>query len=427
MPTALTTLPDGTLAFTSLKGDVYLAKDTNGDGLEDTLTLFEEGLSAPYGILADGDSLLVAHKPEVIRLRDTDGDGRADQRSVFATGWGFNDNYHDWACSLIKNSKGEMFLGLGGDYSQKGRPVQNSRWRGTVVKISQDGSVRPFSHGFRYPTGLAIDSQGRLFGTDNQGVQNCFNELNHLRDGVHYGVPALHEQDRKFDDVKPAIQIPHPWTRSVNGIAILPDDFAEKSLRGHGIGCEYNGKLLVRWTYHEVGGQLQGATFFMSTPSYAKADENFLGPINTHVSKSGEIYVGSIHDSGWLGGLNTGSIVKLKPAKRTLNGVRDIQATAAGFRLDFFGPVDKTLASDVAQYSLSGYTRVWGGGYASPDSGRYVPKVTQAKVSQDGKSVELIIDRRQTGFVYEINCQLKNGTQPFWPATGHYTLHQIPK
>jgi mono/diheme cytochrome c family protein/glucose/arabinose dehydrogenase len=427
MPTALTTLPDGTLAFTSLKGDVYLVRDTDNDGVEDKLTLFEEGLSAPYGILADGDSILVSHKPEVIRLRDTNGDGRADQREVFATGWGFNDNYHDWACSLIKNSKGEMFLGLGGDYSQKGRPKEKSRWRGTVVAISPKGKVRPFSHGFRYTTGLAIDSKDRLFGTDNQGVQNCFNEINHLRDGVHYGVPALHEQDLKFNPAQPAIQVPHPWTRSVNGIAFLPQDFADRSLRGHGIGCEYNGKLLVRWTYHEVDDQLQGATFFMSKPNYANGDENFLGPINTHVTKAGEIYVGSIHDSGWLGGLNTGSIVKLKLSKRTQNGIRDIRATKDGFRLDFFLPVDNKSASDASQYSLSGYTRVWGGGYATPDSGRYEPKVTKATVSENGTSVDLTIDRRQQGYVYEINCKLKSGTQSLWPATGHYTLHRIPR
>ena len=88
MPTAMTWTRGGTLAFTSLKGHVYLARDTDGDGLEDTLSLFEEGLAAPYGIIAEGDDLIVAHKPEVVRLRDTNGDGRADLRQVLASGWG---------------------------------------------------------------------------------------------------------------------------------------------------------------------------------------------------------------------------------------------------------------------------------------------------------------------------------------------------
>ena len=101
MPTAMTVLDDGRLAFASLEGHVYIAKDTDGDGVEDELTMFEEGLSAPYGIIQDGDSLLVSHKPEILRLRDTDGDGRADERTVFSSGWGINDNYHDWTCGIL--------------------------------------------------------------------------------------------------------------------------------------------------------------------------------------------------------------------------------------------------------------------------------------------------------------------------------------
>jgi len=82
----LTWTKAGTLAFTSLKGHVYTARDTDGNGLEDKLNLFEEG-SRPYGIIGDprDDSLIVSHKPELLRLIDTDGDGRADVRKVFAT------------------------------------------------------------------------------------------------------------------------------------------------------------------------------------------------------------------------------------------------------------------------------------------------------------------------------------------------------
>ena len=33
----------------------------------------------------------------------------------------------------------------------------------------------------------------QVFVSDNQGVGNTFNEINHLVEGAHYGVPALHE------------------------------------------------------------------------------------------------------------------------------------------------------------------------------------------------------------------------------------------
>ena len=426
MPTAMTVLDDGRLAFASLEGHVYIAKDTDGDGVEDELTMFEEGLSAPYGIIQDGDSLLVSHKPEILRLRDTDGDGRADERTVFSSGWGFNDNYHDWTCGIAKDAKGNFYVGIGSDYAQLTRPKEVSRWRGKVLQISPDGTPRPFAHAFRYPTGIAIDAKGNIFATDNQGVQNTFNELNHLRDGFHFGVPKNHEQSLKVEAHPPAIQIPHPWTRSVNGITFLPESYPQKGIAGHGVGCEFNGKHLIRFTHHEVDGILQGATYFLSKPDFPDADANFLGPLSITTSPNGDIYIGSIHDSGWLGGQNTGSIVKLTPSGDLPNGIREIQATHDGFEIRFQKPVDKSQAENPESYSLSGYTREWKGGYATPDSGRFQPKVESAKLSTDGTSVRLKTSERKTGFVYEINCLIKNDDAPLWPATGHYTLHRIP-
>ena len=426
MPTAMTVLDDGRLAFASLEGHVYIAEDTDGDGVEDKLTMFEEGLSAPYGIIQDGDSLLVSHKPEILRLRDTDGDGRADERTVFSSGWGFNDNYHDWTCGIARDAKGNLYVGLGSDYAQLKRPKEVSRWRGKVLKISPDGTPQPFAHAFRYPTGIAIDGKGNIFCTDNQGVQNTFNELNHLRDGFHFGVPKNHEQSLKVDAHPPAIQIPHPWTRSINGITFLPEDYLHKGIAGHGVGCEFNGKHLIRFTMHEVDGILQGATYFLSKPDFPDADANFLGPLSVTTGPNGEIYVGSIHDSGWLGGQNTGSIVKLTPSGGLPNGIKEIQATVDGFEIRFQKPFDKAAAENPESYSLSGYTRVWKGGYATPDSGRFQPKVETATRAADGKSVRLKTSELKTGFVYEINCRMKIDDAPLWPATGHYTLHRIP-
>ncbi|NQV22982.1 MAG: hypothetical protein HQ518_01335 [Rhodopirellula sp.] len=426
MPTAMTILDDGRLAFTSLEGHVYLAKDTDGDGVEDELTMFEEGLSAPYGIIQDGDSLLVSHKPEILRLRDTDGDGRADERTVFSSGWGFNDNYHDWTCGIAKDAQGNFYVGLGSDYAQLTRPKEVSRWRGKVLQVSPDGTPRPFAHAFRYPTGIAIDSKGHIFATDNQGVQNTFNELNHLRDGFHYGVPKNHEQSLKVEAHPPAIQIPHPWTRSINGLTFLSESYPQKGIAGHGIGCEFNGKHLIRFTYHEVDGILQGATYLLSKPDFPDAEANFVGPLSITTAPNGDLYVGSVYDSGWLGGQNTGSIVRLKPSGELLNGIQEIQATHDGFEIWFQKPVDRTAATNPDSYSLSGYTREWKGGYATEDSGRFQPKVETATLSTDGTSVRLKTNELKTGFVYEINCRLKENNTPLWPATGHYTLHRIP-
>ncbi|QDU07891.1 c-type cytochrome [Gimesia aquarii] len=430
MPTAFAWLDDGTLAFTSLKGDVFLAKDTDGDGVEDQMILFEEGLSAPFGIVTDGTDLIVSHKPEVLRLSDTNGDGRADRRSVIATGWGLNDNYHDWATGCIRDSEGNLYIGLGSDYSQMQRPDDQIRWRGKILKISYNGDIEPLGHAFRYPIGLGINSKDEIFVSDQQGVQNTFNEINFLIPGKAYGVPSQSDLRAKqnLKETRAAIQVPHPWTRSVNGLTCIPKQFPNPALFDQGLGCEYNHRLLIRFTTQKVGDSLQGATYYFTRADVPPDEKNFTGPMSVAVSPKGDIYVGSIHDSGWLGGQNTGSITKLTPNGKFPNGIKELRATSDGFELEFFKPIDAKKASNKDAYTIAGYTRVWSGSYASPDSGRYKVKVEEVTVSDDQKTVRLKVNELKEKFVYEVSCKQigQQGTKLF-PVTGHYSMNRIPE
>ncbi|MEO2015281.1 MAG: c-type cytochrome, partial [Fuerstiella sp.] len=429
MPTAMAWLPDGRMAFTSLKGHVWIAEDTDNDGLPDSTTLFEEGLAAPFGILADVDSIIVAHKPEILRLRDTDGDGRADVREVVASGWGFNDNYHDWTSGLIRDSEGNMYTGLGSDYSQKARLKSQDRWRGGVIKIDPSGIVTPLGMSMRYPMGLAMDSHGNLFATDNQGVQNTFNEINHILPGKHYGVPSTNQPTDDLNPEIPALMVPHPWTRSVNSILFLPEDYAIPGLRGHGIGCEYDSRFLIRFTVQNVNGILQGASYRFSLPDQPAGGSNFVGPICSAVAPDGAIFIGSIWDSGWEGGRNTGGITRLVPSAEGLpNGIQELTATPTAFEVEFFQPVDKAAAGKAASWSIQGYTREWGGSYATPDSGRYTLSVEDIQVLEGGKRVRITNKNFKPGYLYDVAVTgplVKSAK--LWPSEAHYSMKVVPQ
>ncbi|MFN0053383.1 MAG: c-type cytochrome [Planctomycetales bacterium] len=450
MPTALTWTSDGTLAFCSLKGQVYLARDTDGDGIVETLILFEEGLAAPYGLIADGDSLIVAHKPELLRLRDTDGDGRADRREVLADGWGFTDDYHDWTTGIVRDSHGNLFIGTGSDYAKSGRPAEKARWRGKVLRVSPSGQVEAVGHAFRYPTGLAITPDDQVFVSDNQGVQNPFNEINHLIAGAHYGVPSLHEEPHDTPPRGPAIRVPHPWTRSVNGIFFLPSASGpQRAAReqdggrgggreipttmaspfaGHGIGCEYDSRFLVRFSLQRVGETFQGAVYPFSHPPGNEKSGQLLGTLCGGVAPNGDIYIGSFLDSGWLGGPNVGDLVRLRPNSQAPLGIREIQAFADEFVVSFTAPVDPVAASLPVRYNIAGYTRVWQGGYATPDSGRHNLAIRSVEVAPDRRSVVLHTDRQHAGHIYEITCGRigPDPKIPLWPSVGHYTMNVVP-
>lgn len=431
MPTAITWMADGTLAFCSLKGQVFLAKDTDGDGIEDKLILFEEGLAAPYGLIADGRDLIVAHKPELLRLRDTDGDGRADVRAVVADGWGYSDDYHDWTTGIVRDSVGNLYVGTGSDYTNPKRDKEKSKWRGKLLRIDPQGVVTPLGHALRYPTGLAITPDDQIFVTDNQGVQNTFNEINHLVAGASYGVPGVHEENPNAPATLPAIQVPHPWTRSVNGIFFLPASTVPAAFAGHGIGCEYDNRFLVRFTLQRVGKTCQGAVYPFSLPALpagAAAREGFSGTLCGAVSPKGDIYIGSFHDSGWLGGTNVGDLVRLRPNGKLPAGIREIRAAQGQFLISFTAPVDKAAAARVENYDIAGYTRKWQGTYATPDSGRHKLEIESVAVAPDGLSAVVHTSRQQEGHVYEINVGKigPKGQENLWPSAGHYTLNQMP-
>ena len=315
----------------------------------------------------------------------------------------FSDDYHDWTTGLVRDRNGDLFVGLGSDYSQNKRPADNDRWRGTVLKIDSTGTVSPIATAFRFPMGLAFDRNQNLFATDNQGVQNTFNEINHVMLGKHYGVPSRHEETTADPPEIPAIMVPHPWTRSVNSILFLPDDFANPDLAGHGIGCEYDTRCLIRFTVQEVAGVLQGACYRFSRPDQPGGGSNFVGPIASAVGPDGALYIGSIWDSGWQGGANTGSIERLTPDSSMPNGIREIRATPAGFEVTFFQPFrEESLMSAASTWSIQGYTRHWSGSYATPDSERYTLSPTAITLSEDRKTATLHVQPLKAGFLYEI-------------------------
>lgn len=476
MPTGLDWHPNGQLVFTSLKGHVFAAVDQNHDGIEDQLDLLHEGLCGPYGVLIPKNSfgvqspspnyVLVATKSGLIPLGRSDGDGYLNQRGRDLMSWGFTDDYHEWASGPVSDSQRNIYVGLASDYTDKSRPKSRSLWRGKVLRTSlaQPPQARPnprgpiMGHAFRYPTGIAINERDEVFVSDQQGVQNCFNEINYLVEGAHYGVPSTHEEDKDAPETKAAIQIPHPWTRSVNGLVFLTGKEGYPDLKGHGIGCEYNGRFLIRFTTQRVGDVMQGAVYPFSLtddelvrgidnagpplgatnaievsggkPAAPRKQTvpNFEGPLCCGISPKGEIYIGSIADSGWAGGQNTGSIVKLKGNGQRPNGIREIRATRDGFDIDFFKAVDRARATNPEHYSISGYTRVWGGAYATPDSDRHRCKVLSVELSDDNKSAKLKVDSRKSpNYVYDISCRdVADPGKPLFPADGFFTLHKIP-
>jgi mono/diheme cytochrome c family protein/cytochrome c553 len=468
-----------TFLFTSLKGQVYVAKDVDGDDQYEEVSMFADGLATPYGAHQGGDAYLVGGSVDVVaktalwRITDTNQDGKADRFAVLASGWGVTDDYHDWAVGLEKS---ECSYVIALPCQQDERSAAAARYRGTVLILKPEDRLLPdaynisvLSSGHRFPMGLAQNREGALFVTDNQGNYNPFNELNHVRQDAHFGFINALEKKQGYKPpplARPAIDIPHPWTRSVNGICFLntppgwkpathplPSEraaveandveklaaIAEQTARppqpvtafgpleGHLIGCEYDTRRLIRMTLQKVGETYQGAAYPLSIPP-RNVEDGLLGPIVCSVSPRGEIYVGNIRDSGWGAGNNIGDIVRITVEPQNLPcGIAEVRATHDGFTIDFFRPVDAKKALDPGSYAIASYRRESTPAYGGPNLDRRTEKVAGLELSPDAKRVTLRLHDLREGFVYEFQLKpLAPGKAMFHPAEAHYTLNSIP-
>jgi len=76
------------------RGRLKLIDDSDGDGRPDRVSLFEDKLVMPTGVMRWRQGAIVVDAPQVLYLEDTDGDGRDDLRRVLLDGFAFTNPQH---------------------------------------------------------------------------------------------------------------------------------------------------------------------------------------------------------------------------------------------------------------------------------------------------------------------------------------------
>lgn len=443
---AMDLLPDGRLAVSSRRGEIWLVeKPFDADPEQMKWTRFAHGLHEVLGVTQRDGWLYITQRGDVSRIKDSDGDNVADVFEVVNDEWEVNGDYHEYAFGSKFDKDGNLWvvLCLTGSFSSE------CKYRGWCLRITPDGKMIPTCSGIRSPGGIGANAQGDMFYTDNQGPWNGTCGLKHLWPGKFVGHPGgfkwydlpeakaamgpkplepmtksrfMTEAAKIPEYVPPVILFPYKkMGQSASGVACDVSQgkfgpFAEQVFVG-----DQTNSTVMRCFLEKVDGYYQGACFPFR--------EGFGSGTLAMLQNGKSMFVGGTNRGWGSRGNKPFALERIDWTGKTPFEIHEMRAKPDGFELAFTEPVDAKAAGDVKSYAMIAYTYIYQGDYGSPEVDFTNPVITSAKVSADRKSVRLVVDGLQAGHIHELTSagvKAESGI-PLLHKEAYYTLSRIPK
>lgn len=221
-PTDIAFLSSGDALLTTLDGDVW--RITSIETPAATWSRAAFGIFEPMSITVNAkDEVFVLGRDQITRLEDTDGDGFFDNYHCASDAFRQTLHTRDYATSLELLPDGSFVIGRAGLVDDKPHPFnENTADRGSILKISPDGTtVTALADGLRVPY-IGLRSDGAVFSSDQQGNFIPSSPV-HLISG---DTPYLGYEPSDFRKIKqpaaPLLWFPYQVNRSGSSFATLP-------------------------------------------------------------------------------------------------------------------------------------------------------------------------------------------------------------
>jgi glucose/arabinose dehydrogenase/azurin len=442
----LTVLPDGRVAVSTRRGEVWLIENSDTqNGESPNFKRFAHGMHECLGIAYRDGSFYVSQRGELTRLTDNNGDDKADEyKTLFK--YPLSGNYHEYAYGPIIHPNGDMTVTLNVAFGPEG--YSGVPWRGWTLRIKPNGEMEPFATGMRSPAGIGLDAEGEVFYSDNQGDWVGSGRITHLQKGDVAGHPGglpwatqanstvqvregmikntgktLYDLAKEVPGLKPpAIWFPHGiMGNSTSGILLYSDKGKMGPFQGQLFVGDQSQSKIMRASLEKVNGVYQGAC-------YPFREGFSSGVLRQEWANDGSMYVG-MTSRGWSStGKEEYGLQRLSWTGKVPFEMKSVSAKPDGFELTFTMPVDKALAKSLSNYSISSFTYKYHGEYGSPVINQQDCPVKAAMVSDDGLKVRLVVDDLRLGYVHEVKLGdlLANDKTPLLHQVAYYTLNQFP-
>ncbi|MDA1050059.1 MAG: hypothetical protein O3C40_06215 [Planctomycetota bacterium] len=436
-------MPDGKLAISTRRGDIYLIDKPFADPPVDVRwTQYASGLHEVLGIHAVGDWLYATQRCELTRLKDINRNGRADLFETVNDDWEITGDYHEYAFGSPPDKEGNIWVVL----CLTGSFDSNAPYRGWCVRITPDGKLLPTCSGIRSPGGIGMNKVGDMFYTDNQGPWNGTSSLKHLKPGSFQGHPG----GNRWYELTGGV-IGQPPTEPQSGSRMMVEAKKIPELEPPAVYFPYQkmGQSASGIACDTTGGKFGPFEdqLFVGDQTHSTVMRVFLEQINGHYQGvcfpfrsgfgSGTLSLKMTDNGMFVGGTNRGwgsrgnkpySLDRLVWTGEVPFEVHEMRAKLDGFELTFTHEVDPKSAADVASYELQTYAYIYQASYGSPEVDHTNPTITRVVAAPDNRSIRLFVDGLQEGHVHELHMTGVRSAAglPLLHDVGYYTLNYIP-
>jgi cytochrome c len=419
-------LSDGTMVVClwDAEGSVFFLKGADGEDPEQIeVVRFAAGLAEPLGIRVVDDRIYVLQKQELTELIDHDKDGVADEYRCVCSGWDVTANFHEFAFGLVYHDGffyGNLAIAINpGGASTRPQVAQ----RGSIVRISTDGTYEIAAHGLRTPNGIGFGVDGEIFVTDNQGDWLPVSKAMHFKPGAFYGSRAVMEdQTVALPVMEPVVWLPQGEIGNSPG-EVTPFNFGP--YQNQMIHSDVTHGGLKRVFAEKIDGNYQGVVFRMTQGLEAGINRVRQAP------GSDSLYVGGIGSTG-----NWGQEGKLKYGlqRLTYNGrstfeMLAVRAMSNGIEIEFTEPLPPQMGWSPDRYSVEQFRYEPTPAYGGPKLDQQRLEVTSASVSDDRTRVFLELDGmlpKHVLYVWLLGPWASEAGNAIWSTEAWYTMNAIP-
>ncbi len=430
-------------ALSSWNGDVWTVTGLAGDWKELKWRRIASGLFETLGVKVVKGIIHVNGRDQITQLIDLNGDGETDHYKVFNRDVYVSPNFHEFAFDLQTDKAGNFYFSKGGPVRGGGRgfdPILPHH--GIVAKISPDGKkFEVLATGLRAPGGVGVGPNGEITTGENEGSWQpcCKINLVATKDTpAFFGTEPTRQSLTDAPFTEPLVYLPMDVDNS-GGSQVWVPEYAKFGLKtGELLHLSYGKSSIYSVLPVASEGKRQAGVVKLPIQIGSSA-------MRARFHTDGSMFV--LGFRGWQ--TNAASECAFQRVRHNPDVAptlpEKLSYTEKGVTLTFPVKLEAELVEDISSYAVQRWDYVRGPQYGSgefsvdaPDTAareqalaaesqkhrkRDTVKVESAKLSDDGKTVELVLEGMKPSMSLKVGYDLEDEDGEILKGEIHSTVY----